>query len=72
MPDQLSHDRFIELETRLAYQEAALETISAEMARQQRLVEQMQLALRQIIERLPNDPGGAGRGSAEDEIPPHY
>ncbi len=57
---------------RLAYQEAALETLSGEMARQQRVVEQMQIALKRIAARLPDDPQGAGRGSAEDEMPPHY
>ena len=73
MSDPLEDRRFIDLETRLAYQEAALETLSGEIARQQRVIEQMQLTLRQVIDRLPAaDAGGAGRGNAEDEIPPHY
>jgi SlyX protein len=72
MPESPVNERVIELETRLAYQEAALETLSTEIVRQQRLLEQLQLAVRRIAERLPNSPEGAGRGSAEDEIPPHY
>jgi SlyX protein len=64
--------RVVELETKLAYQEAAVETLSAEVARQQRQIEQMQTALRRIAERLPPSAEGAGRGSLEDELPPHY
>lgn len=65
--------RLTELETKLAYQEAALETMSQELVRQQRLLEQFQLALRVLAERLPPPaPDGAARGTFEDEVPPHY
>jgi SlyX protein len=68
MPEQ----RLVDLEMRLSYQEAALETLSSEIARQSRLIEQMQLALKRIVERLPDAPEGAARGSLQDELPPHY
>ncbi|MDZ4079663.1 MULTISPECIES: SlyX family protein [Hydrocarboniphaga] len=69
-----SHDaRLMELETKLAYQEATLETLNQELIRQQQLVEQLQRAVRTLAERLPAPtPEGAARGSLEDEIPPHY
>jgi len=68
----MPEDRLIDLETRLAYQEAALETLSNEIARQSRLIDQMQLTLKRVSERLPNESEGAARGSLLDEIPPHY
>jgi SlyX protein len=69
MPEQ----RLIDLEMRLSYQEAALETLSSEIARQARLIEQLQLAMRRIVERLPDvQSDGAARGSLQDEVPPHY
>jgi SlyX protein len=68
MPEQ----RLIDLEMRLSYQEAAIETLSSEVARQSRLIEQMQLTLKRIVERMPNEPEGAARGSLSDEMPPHY
>ncbi len=65
--------RVMELETRLSYQESTLETLNQELIRQQRLIEQMQLAIRVLAERIPQPaPEGALRGSLEDEIPPHY
>lgn len=63
-------ERLIELETRLAYHEATVETLSAELARQQRLIEQMQIAIRQLVERLSRPADGVSGGRAGDEIPP--
>ncbi|MDB5968552.1 MAG: SlyX protein [Hydrocarboniphaga sp.] len=68
MPEQ----RLIDLEMRLSYQEAALETLSSEIARQSRLIEQLQLTMKRIAERMPDSPEGAARGSLSDELPPHY
>lgn len=68
----VTEDRIVQLETRLAYQEASIETLSAEVARQARVVEQLQLRLKQVIERLPPPADGGTRGSAEEEMPPHY
>lgn len=69
-----SHDaRLMELETKLAYQEATLDTLSQELIRQHQLIEQLQRAVRALAERLPMPtPEGAMRGSLEDEVPPHY
>jgi len=68
MPEQ----RLVDLEMRLAYQEAALDTLSSEIARQSRLIDQMQLTLKRIAERMPSASEGAARGSLQDEMPPHY
>lgn len=66
-------ERITTLETQLAYQEAAQDTLSQEVLRQARLLEQLQQAVRVLAERLPPPaPDGASRGSLEDEIPPHY
>jgi uncharacterized coiled-coil protein SlyX len=41
------------------------------VARQQKQIEQLDALCRQLIERTANA-SGAWRGSANDEIPPHY
>ena len=72
MDDETLNARLVELETRFAYQEEALQVLSAEVARQARHIEQLEALCRELIERARNNEGGVFRGTPADEVPPHY
>lgn len=65
-------DRLIELETRVSYQEDALNTLGEELARQKREIEALLARLRELQSRVDSGGEGVFRGSAQDEVPPHY
>ena len=67
----MDEQRLIELETRLAYQEHTLQVLSGEVARQQKLIEQLQALCRELAERARSGEG-VFRGTPADEVPPHY
>ena len=69
----MSEARFIELETKLAYQEDAATQLSDVVARQQQQIDALETALRALSERVENlkDAGGE-KTSLLDEVPPHY
>lgn len=69
----MSEARFIELETKLAYQEDAATQLSDVVARQQQQIDALETALRALIERVEalKDAGGE-KTSLRDEVPPHY
>lgn len=69
----MSDARFIDLETKLAYQEDATQQLSDVVARQQQQIDALEAALRVLIERVENlkDSGGE-KTSLRDEVPPHY
>jgi len=64
--------RFIDLETRLAYQEATLRDLNDVITRQQKQIDQLEKAYRALLERAARAEQGSQKGSAEDEVPPHY
>lgn len=70
----MSDTRFIDLETKLAYQEDAQQQLSDVVARQQQQIETLETALRALIDRVNslNVQEGAGKQSLADEVPPHY
>jgi len=65
-------DRLIELETRMTWQEDALNVLGAEIQRQQRLIEQLEQRLKALGDRLTAADEPVFRGIARDEIPPHW
>jgi SlyX protein len=65
-------DRLIELEMRAAYQEDALHTLGEELARQKREIEALVSRLRELQSRVDSGGEGIFRGTAQDEVPPHY
>lgn len=69
----MNEDRLIDLETRLAYQDDALRSLSDTIARQQRQIDQLESLVLQLLDRVRSlaDPG-VFKGTAADEIPPHY
>jgi len=64
--------RVVELETKCAYQEDALQVLSDALARQQRDIEQLQLLCRQLQERITSGGEPLFQGTAQDNIPPHW
>jgi SlyX protein len=64
--------RLIECETRLAYQEETLRVLNEVVTRQSLLIEQLQMAYRQLAERVARGGEGGFKGTLADEVPPHY
>lgn len=73
MSDASHDERFIDLETKLAYQEDAAQQLSDVVARQQQQIDALETALRALIERVNNlRTEGGEKTTAADEVPPHY
>lgn len=64
--------RIDELEARLAFADDALAVLGAEVARQQKALELLELRLRALGERMAQGDAPVFRGTAQDEIPPHW
>lgn len=71
-PDAALEARVVELESRLAWADDTLATLGAEIARQQKSIEALELKLRALNDRLASDDEPVFRGTARDEIPPHW
>lgn len=69
MSDQ--EHRIEALESRLAYQDQALQELSQELFAQQRQIEQLQASCRELARRLTESSSGLA-DSVGDERPPHY
>ena len=73
MSDIAQDERFIDLETKLAYQEDAAQQLSDVVARQQQQIDALETALRALIERVNHlRPADGEKTTAADEVPPHY
>ncbi len=64
--------RLMELETRVAFQDDALMTMSDEIARQQRDIERLQLQLQALARRQEDLAGQVGEPLGDEPLPPHY
>jgi SlyX protein len=64
--------RLIEVETKLAYLEETLQVLNEVVARQQKQIDALEALCRELAERARNAAEGVFRGTAADEIPPHY
>lgn len=65
-------ERLIELETRLAYQEATLQDLNRVIAEQGQQIERLERVCRELANRIARGADNVHKGSAEDEVPPHY
>ncbi|MCP8464239.1 SlyX family protein [Pseudomonas sp. ZM23] len=64
-------DRMADLESRLAFQDDALQTLSDVVYEQERVIERLRLQMQALIKRLEDLQGQVG--VSEDEAPPpHY
>ena len=68
----MTEDRFIDLETRLAYQDESIRSLSDTVARQQKQLDQLVSLTRQLLERVRTINEPVFKGTPADEIPPHY
>lgn len=64
--------RMDDLETRLAFQDDAMNTMSEELIQQQRIVERLQAQVAALIKRQEELSSQVGQGGIEDAPPPHY
>ncbi|WP_293368036.1 SlyX family protein [Nevskia sp.] len=64
--------RVDELESRLAWADDTLATLGAEIARQQRVIDALEVKLRALTDRIATADEPVFRGTARDEIPPHW
>ncbi|MDG1580230.1 MULTISPECIES: SlyX family protein [unclassified Pseudomonas] len=63
--------RVVELESRLAFQDDTIAALNDELVEQQRLIERMQVQMKELARRL--EEGANQFGLAEgDAPPPHY
>lgn len=65
-------ERIIELETKLAYQEAALHSMSDEMATQQKLIDSLLVDIQQLKKEVRANQSSPMRKLSEETPPPHY
>jgi SlyX protein len=66
-------NRVVELETRQAFQDDAVQALSDVVAQQQRMLERLELQVAALIKRQDELLGQLGGGGAEEEPPPpHY
>ncbi len=56
----------------MTWQEDALNVLSAEIQRQQRLIERLDQRLKALGDRLASSDQPVFQGTARDEIPPHW
>lgn len=68
----MTEDRFIDLETRLAYQDEAIRSLSDTVARQQKQLDQLEGLTRQLLERVKSLNEPVFKGTPAEEVPPHY
>ncbi|WP_091535598.1 SlyX family protein [Fontimonas thermophila] len=66
----MSEDRLIELETRMAYQEATLQQLNDIVTAQQRRLDQLERALRELASRVARRDEGLPKATAADDIAP--
>jgi SlyX protein len=69
-----SVDRLEELESRLAFQDDLLGQLNDVVARQDKLIAELQLRLSNLERRIENlaESGAAGSAGSGHEVPPHY
>ena len=68
----MTEDRFIDLETRLSYQDEAIRSLSDTVARQQKRIDQLENLARQLLDRVKSMNEPVYKGTPADEVPPHY
>ena len=64
--------RLESLEVKAAYQEDAMDQLSAELYRQQLLVERLRQEVQTLRAQLEVNPDSGQGGTPRDELPPHY
>lgn len=68
----MNDDRLIALETKIAYQEETLRVLNEVVTRQQNDIDSLKQVCRQLAERVARVGQDTFKGTAADEVPPHY
>lgn len=63
---------FIELETKIAFQEQMIEELNQALVHQQFAIDKLQVQLRNLAEKLQGVAGSQVASRAEEVPPPHY
>lgn len=68
----MSEERFIELETRLAYQDQLLNELNDVVTAQQAKIMQLEELCKALVQRVRSTGDGLPDSDPGDERPPHY
>ncbi len=68
----MSEDRFVDIETKLAYQEDLIEALNKVVSDQQLKIDELEKACRKMVDRLVDLSEAFESAQIEDAPPPHY
>ncbi len=68
----MNEERFIELETRIAFQEETIKTLSDVMYEQQQKIDELETLYTSLAKESKKQGGGDAGGNMIHEKPPHY
>ena len=68
----MSDDRFLDIETKLAYQEDLVASLNRIVSDQQRKLDEMEAAYRKLIDRVVEQGEELAALRIQDAPPPHY
>ncbi|MEN8177930.1 MAG: SlyX family protein [Pseudomonadota bacterium] len=68
----MSDDRFIELESRMAFQEESIQSLSQSLRHQQQIIDELLLTIEELRQRLKTVSASPLDGDVAEPPPPHY
>ncbi|EKF74562.1 hypothetical protein A11A3_08045 [Alcanivorax hongdengensis A-11-3] len=68
----MSEERFLDIETKLAYQEDLVHALNKVVSDQQRQIDELEKACRKMVDRLVDLGEAFAAAQVEDAPPPHY
>jgi|TARA_B100000378_G_scaffold210998_1_gene174012 SlyX protein len=68
----MSDDRFLDIETKLAYQEDLVASLNQIVSNQQRKLDELEAAYRKLVDRVVEQSEELAALRIEDAPPPHY
>ena len=70
--DRVSDNRFLDIETKLAYQEDLVASLNQIVSDQQRKLDELEAAYRKLVDRVVEQSEELAALRIEDAPPPHY
>ena len=70
--DRFLDNRFLDIETKLAYQEDLVASLNQIVSDQQRKLDELEAAYRKLVDRVVEQREGLAALRIEDAPPPHY
>ncbi len=68
----MNENRFVDIETRIAYQEDTIQQLNDVVTKQQKQIDQLEELSRLLTDRYQSLQGISNSTDAADEEPPHY